>query len=155
MERENTGLNIKNLLIIFFVLIAAQFMFLMVSLIIVYTNTYQVSDKVVESVKYFAPIIALGTIGIGMVNRYLTIKKVNKISDLELKFKRYSSNMILGWAFFMGATFVSILALFLTHNSLYLILTIISMFVFALTIPTQKRIVNDLKISQEESDSLV
>lgn len=155
MGNENTGLNIRNLIIIFFVLVSAQIMFLIISLLIVYTNTYMVSGTAVKWTQNIVPVLAILTISIGLIIRFATISSMKKIPDTMAKFKKYSSNMIIGWAFFIGSTFVSILALFLTKNTLYLMLAVISILIFLITVPTQKRVANDLKISIDESDELV
>jgi len=145
---EKQKLNISTFLIIFWVLLAGQFVFFLIANVIVYTNQITISDEADKYMGIIVPVVVAGSVLAGLLLNFLSARKLRNLTDANEKFKRFTSNNIIGWAFIEGSVLMNIIAFIITSHHFYQVAATLMMLFFLITIPTTSRIAFALNLDE-------
>lgn len=150
------GNALKALNIIHKALITGQILFASVCIYLTYTKAIDPPAKELDKVLQVAAlVITAGGIFAGM-NFFK--KKLLQLRELQVsakeKFGLYRTACIVQWALLEGPSLFCIICFFLTGNYAFLALTVVVLFLFAMTAPSKLKVLLQLQISEAELDEL-
>lgn len=144
---------IKSSLIIFYVLLAGQVIFLLISLYLVSSNVVQTNPDLSLILTFIILIILSPLLVVGpIIYRKLISRNSDNIKSLEQKLILYRQGMIIKLAFVEGASIFTIACFLITGNFLFIIISILLISLFFLHKPTLEKFASDFNIPLPQID---
>jgi hypothetical protein len=145
-----TGPAFRFLRIVFFTQLAAQFILLIVTLILINRGEEIFADKD-ELFVYLTPLVVLSLL-IGSRFMYKrAIKKGEQLQGTERKLGYYLRSNIIKWSMIEGANFFTIFTFFITRDTIYIILFIILVVFYLLQFPSRDKFVLEFRLEPHET----
>jgi hypothetical protein len=153
---SNPGI-LKSLSILHKAMLAGQFIFALVAVYLVYTNSFPIQN--LQHLDQVLQVIALSFSAGGFYAGSLLFKKKLVIArdlqaDTKDKLALYRQACIIQWALIEGPCIFVILCFLLVHNYAFLALAVVLLLLFALMAPSKSKIALQLQISETEAGEL-
>lgn len=138
-------------------MLIAQIIFAAITFYLVYSNTVEPSfaaeEKIIQVVALAIAAVAIFG-GAKFFNSKMSALKEQPLTKASDKFPAYRFASIVHWALIEGATFFSIIGLFLTGNYAFLALAGFLIIYFFLQAPSKTRVALHLDLNSNEIDEL-
>lgn len=152
---EKNLINYKSLLMVFIALFIGQLAFLLVCYFITSNNGSYASSDSRDLFSLITPLVAGFAILVAFYITLFRLKLAQNLTDVSEKFKHFTANSIVAWAFLEGANLLSIISYMLSAKDMYLYLSMGMLAIFLFMIPTKPRIIQALNLNEEEQKMLI
>jgi len=141
---------IKKLTLIWIALISGQIMFAGVLLFLRKNGQIFGSEELDKILLMSVPMIVVVLIASSILIFKQQIAKIKTEENLENKLNKYQSATIISFALLESPSLLSLISFFLTENNLFLYLSILVIFLFFISKPSEHKLNMDLEISEKE-----
>jgi hypothetical protein len=147
--------SFRALNIIFFGLLMGQVTFLAIAYFLVNGDgKYPVDEELHDILRFIVPTVFLGSLGASYFVPKMQIQNNLEGKSLEDKLLLYRTSVITRLALIEGPSLFAIVAFLMTGQPYYLIVTLLSLLIFASLKPSTNKCIVELHLSKEEADEI-
>jgi hypothetical protein len=147
-------LSFASLRTIYWMLLFGQVLFFLVVSFVLNLNNSEVSEETRRIFLFLVPIVVIFSSGLGLAFNLVIATKLKDEPNLKIRFKKFATSNVIGWACIEGSTLICIIGYLITGLKLYQIMALVVILFFLLTIPTKDRVANGLNLSENEKQLL-
>ena len=144
----------RFLRMLFYAMLSGQLIFAIVSLILIYSGSWQAT---IQSSTLFYAIILIAYLiayyAFGFISKKL-LSDIKSSSSISKKLNKYTSFVIIRYGLLEGVSFMASVFFLLTADLVFLAFALLVIFVFSRLYPDKNRVINESSLSLTEQKQL-